>query len=136
MSNDYKELPCRHCGRVWKWAFDKKSVPYCPEGYGCTIEVPSVKEMFEQVIKRLDDIEMKISQPSPYIPSPIYQTPVTPITTINRCTKCGIDWSGSMGYVCTNTQCPMQSVSSFEIEDLDPDKRSWYYDGYGVRRKK
>jgi hypothetical protein len=24
----------------------------------------------------------------------------------------------------------------FDIEDLDPAKRSWYYDGYGVKRKK
>ena len=24
----------------------------------------------------------------------------------------------------------------FEVEDPDPDKRSWYYDEYGVKRKK
>jgi bifunctional DNA-binding transcriptional regulator/antitoxin component of YhaV-PrlF toxin-antitoxin module len=24
----------------------------------------------------------------------------------------------------------------FDIESLDPDERSWYYDGYGVKRKK
>ena len=42
---DYKELPCRRCGRVWKWAFDKKSVPYCPEGYGCAVAPQSRLEM-------------------------------------------------------------------------------------------
>lgn len=25
---------------------------------------------------------------------------------------------------------------SFEVEDPDPDKRSWYYDEYGIKRKK
>ena len=24
----------------------------------------------------------------------------------------------------------------FDVEDPDPDKRSWYYDNYGVKRKK
>ena len=24
----------------------------------------------------------------------------------------------------------------FEVEDPDPDKRSWYYDSYGIKRKK
>lgn len=42
---DYKELPCRRCGRVWMWAFDKKSVPYCPDGHGCTVSVEKEKEM-------------------------------------------------------------------------------------------
>jgi hypothetical protein len=27
-------------------------------------------------------------------------------------------------------------LSTFEIESLDPDKRSWYYDGDGTKRKK
>ena len=45
MGDDCKELPCRRCGRVWKWAFDKKSEPYCPTGYGCATETEtSVKE--------------------------------------------------------------------------------------------
>ena len=24
----------------------------------------------------------------------------------------------------------------FDVEDLDPDKRSWYYDNHGIKRKK
>jgi len=24
----------------------------------------------------------------------------------------------------------------FDVEDPDPDKRSWYYDSYGIKRKK
>jgi len=27
-------------------------------------------------------------------------------------------------------------VDDFDVEDPDPDKRSWYYDSYGVKRKK
>jgi len=26
----------------------------------------------------------------------------------NRCAKCGIDWSGAMGYACGMTDCPVQ----------------------------
>jgi peptide subunit release factor 1 (eRF1) len=56
----YKELPCRRCGRVWKWAFDKKTVPYCPEGHGCAVEEPSMKDLLDEIIRKLDRIEAKI----------------------------------------------------------------------------
>lgn len=60
--SDYKELPCRRCGQLWKWAFDKKSEPCCPEGHGCNVKLqePTIKEMFDEVLKRLDDIKRKI----------------------------------------------------------------------------
>lgn len=29
-----------------------------------------------------------------------------------------------------------EELSKFEIESLDPDKRSWYYDGDGTKRRK
>ena len=51
----YKELPCRRCGQLWKWALDKKSTPYCPEGYGCSEEGPTIPEHFEEVFKKLDE---------------------------------------------------------------------------------
>lgn len=34
--NQIKELPCRRCGRVWQWYVTKKTIPYCPDGYGCS----------------------------------------------------------------------------------------------------
>lgn len=144
--SDYKELPCRRCGRVWKWAFDKKSEPYCPEGYGCAAE-PTIKELFDEVMKRLDDIEMKINR----IPQvqPVYPTtPVTPSFGTTICSRCGMKWEGAMGYVCPDTYCPVQlkvtsqtynvsyTTGSFDIESPDPDERSWYYDGDGTQRKK
>ena len=30
----------------------------------------------------------------------------------SRCSKCGIDWSGAMGYVCGMQDCPTQSKVS------------------------
>ena len=148
MDNDYKELPCRNCGRVWKWAFDKKSEPHCPQGYGCTDERPTTREMFDQVMKRLDDIEIKLNripvvQPSyPTTPDPSYFGGLT------VCSKCGVEWRGVMGYACSQSDCPVQlkvtsqtynvsnSTRNFDIESLDPDQRSWYYDGYGTKRLK
>lgn len=144
--SDYKELPCRRCGRVWKWAFDKKSVPYCPEGYGCTVEGPTTKELFDEVFRRLDEIEMKINRIPPVYP--INPNPDPNYWASTKCSKCGMEWKGAMGYVCPSTDCPIQpkvtfqsynistSTGTFDIESLDPDQRSWYYDGDGTKRKK
>lgn len=144
MKNDYKELPCRRCGRVWKWAFDKKSIPYCPEGHGCTVEGPTTRELFDELFKRLDAIEMKISRVQPIYPT----TPVPPHLNSTVCSKCGMEWKGVMGYVCSRNDCPVQlkagsqtynvstSIGEFDIESPDPDKRSWYYDGDGTKRIK
>ena len=30
----------------------------------------------------------------------------------------------------------LAELSEFDIESLDPDKRSWYYDGDGTKRRK
>lgn len=140
--SDYKELPCRGCGRVWKWAFDKKSEPHCPEGYGCTVEGPSTRELFDEVLKRLDSIEMKINRVQQIYPT----TPVRPRLNSTVCSKCGMEWKGVMGYACSDMNCPTQvrvtsqtyntSTTSFDIESLDPAERSWYYDGDGTKRSK
>jgi hypothetical protein len=145
--NDYKEIPCRRCGRVWKWAFDKKSAPHCPTGYGCSVEEPTVQDMFDEVIKRLDDIEMKINRIPPV--QPVYPTtPTAPSLGPTICSKCGMKWGGAMGYNCYLSDCPVQlkvtsqtynvsyTTGSFDIESLDPAERTWYYDGDGNKRKK
>jgi hypothetical protein len=147
MKNDYKELPCRRCGRVWKWAFDKKSVPYCPEGYGCAEKEPTTKELFDEVMKRLDDIDMKINRIASV--QPVYPTTQFPPSLVpTLCSKCGMKWEGVMGYVCSQSDCPAQlkvtsqtynvstSTSNFDIESPDPDQRTWYYDGDGTKRRK
>ena len=136
--NSYKELPCRRCGRVWKWSYDKKSLPYCPEGYGCEAKEPSVKDLIDEIMKRLDNIEMKINSIPPV--QPVYPTaPVPPHLNSTVCSKCGMEWKGVMGYVCSHNDCPTQlkaSWQSFDVESIDPDERSWYYDGDGTKRKK
>lgn len=111
--NDYKELPCRRCGRVWKWAFDKKTEPCCPEGYGCAVEGPSTRELFDEVIRRLDVIEMKIRSIPPVYPTPSLEMNET------KCSKCGMVWKGVMGYVCSHTQCPVQPKVGWQSYNTD-----------------
>lgn len=139
MTNDYKELPCRRCGRVWKWAVGKKSEPYCPKGYGC--ETTPSQELFSEIFKRLDDIEMKINRITSMYPT----TSTKPSLGPTICSKCGMKWEGTMGYNCFLSDCPVQlkmtsqisdSTRDFNIESPDPDQRTWYYDGDGTKRRK
>lgn len=104
----------------------------------------------EEYIRRLDKIERDIRwiiqylmkqdrsiQPPPYVP---------PSAKLTTCSKCGVDWDGAMGYACTRSDCVMQfkatwsfnstSAKAFDVESLDPDQRTWYYDGDGTKRKK
>jgi len=75
---------------------------------------------------------------------PVYPTPALDLNS-KRCSKCGMVWKGVMGYVCPSQDCPVQikvtsqtynATPNYDIESLDPDQRSWYYDGDGTRRKK
>jgi len=151
----HKNIPCPKCNRIWVWLeHATPENPICPEGHGCNVKVSeyTIKEMLERVIKRLDDIDMKINRIQPTVP-------ITPIVRSNStvCAKCGIDWKGAMGYVCHYSDCPVQfkvtsishmgepawqsynsstSIEPFDIESLDPAERSWYYDGDGTKRSK
>ncbi len=87
------------------------------------------------------EIEIKINCIQPV--TPIY--PKTPSLGDYKCLKCGMVWSGVMSYVCSNMNCPVQvkvtsqtynETPKYDIESLDPDQRSWYYDGNGTKRKK
>jgi hypothetical protein len=108
---------------------------------------PSIKELFDEVMKRLDDIDMKINRIST-IP-PVY--PITPVKLTlggTTCAKCGMRWEGVMGFVCMQSGCPVQmqvtsqtynvsyTTGNFDIESLDPAERTWYYDGDGTKRRK
>ena len=106
------------------------------------------KKLFNEVMKRLDNIEMKINR-IPVV-QPVYPTtPPAPSLGTTICAKCGMKWKGSMGYaclgyVCPSSDCPMQfkvtsqtyNTSNFGVESLDPDQRTWYYDGDGTKRRK
>lgn len=67
----------------------------------------SLKEMLEEVLQRLDVIEMKISS----VP-PVYPTPVMDLNS-RKCSKCGMIWKGVMGYACPSQDCPVQSKGLF-----------------------
>lgn len=52
-------------------------------------------------------------QPPPYIPNPYPTIPTTPPTIPTwpdkvYCPKCGMEWSGVMGFVCADQKCPIQ----------------------------
>jgi hypothetical protein len=106
-------------------------------------------ETFDRILEKLDRIEKLVNeQNAPYV------YPSTPDPYPNHfggsttCSKCGMEWKGVMGYVCSTYECPVQmqvtshSVSytgptqTFNVESLDPDQRSWYYDGDGTKRQK
>jgi hypothetical protein len=46
-------------------------------------------------------------QPPPYIPSDRTKPTLTWPNTV-MCSRCGMNFSGSMGYVCTDKNCPTQ----------------------------
>jgi hypothetical protein len=131
--------------------------PVCPKGYGCAAEAePTIEQLFDKVLKRLDEIEAKVTglQNQPVVAPIIPTTSPFPPTTFSetKCSKCGMVWKGVMGYVCSQTDCPVQvkvarqsdwqsynissSVGGFDVENLDPVQRSWYIDGDGTKRRK
>lgn len=102
------------------------------------------KETLEKILEKLDTLEMMINRVQPI--QPIYpSTPRPPSLTPTTCSKCGMVWQGVMGYVCSQSDCPVQfkvtsqistPTGGFNIESLDPGQRSWYYDGDGNKRHK
>ena len=54
------------------------------------------------------------------------------------CNKCKRE-EGSI-FTCEDDACALMpkliKTDFFDIESLDPDERSWYYDGDGTKRKK
>jgi hypothetical protein len=96
-----------------------------------------------EILKRIEQLERELAE--------LKQQNITsyPIPTLDPkvtiCPKCGMRFEGAMAYWCPRTDCPIQikttmqvsySTVEFQVESLDPDERSWYYDGYGCRRKK
>ena len=42
----------------------------------------------------------------------------------NKCSSCGIDWSGTMGYVCGNTVCPSKYTLTGSISSTTNEKNN------------
>ena len=73
----------------------------------------------DEYIRRLDKIERDLEwiiryllkkdvtiPPAPYIPP--LSDPDPNYSAQPICSKCGMDFSGVMGYVCSNVDCPVQ----------------------------
>jgi hypothetical protein len=150
-----KSIPCPKCDRIWLWAATKDPRDaYCPKGYGCNADsskndIAEIKKTVAELKRDIDwIIQYLLKQNQPIQPPPFVSS--TPSLGDYKCFKCGMVWKGVMSYYCPNIDCPIQvKVTSqtynnpitsvpgdFGIEDLDPDKRTWYYDGDGTKRKK
>lgn len=54
------------------------------------------------------ELRSKVRQTETYQPCPPIKDPITPWFAKERtCSKCGIVWKGTMGYVCPDGLCPM-----------------------------
>jgi hypothetical protein len=62
------------------------------------------KEKLEEILKKLDDIDMKINRIASV--QPVYPTY---LGSPNTCSKCGMLWEGVMSYYCSNSGCPVQT---------------------------
>lgn len=62
---------------------------------------------------------------------PLFTINVNQHKTMSACYYCSKLWV----YQEPTVEKP-SPANKFDIEHLDPDKRSWYYDGDGVKRKK
>ena len=62
--------------------------------------------MIEHLQQKIEKLEERITviekQMYPWVPEP-EELP-------NRCPNCKIDFTGTMGYVCNRTDCPMQAI--------------------------
>jgi hypothetical protein len=62
----FKNITCPECNREWMWAdWVKPEKAICPEGYGCKEvkpQEPTISELFDELLDRLDDIEKKIDK--------------------------------------------------------------------------
>ena len=65
----------------------------------------SLKEVLEEILQRLDIIEMKISGK---VVQPIVSTNPACSNTAT-CDKCGISFGGNSIYQCNWTECPMNT---------------------------
>lgn len=58
-----------------------------------------------EILKELRGLRQELSAPAQYIP-PIYNPVQTPSLTPNICPTCGINMTGTLGYVCSYRDCP------------------------------
>jgi hypothetical protein len=76
------------------------------------IDPRDTKEILESILERLDQLEKVLNRlytNTPVGTEPVpFPLPYFPPQGKVTCPKCGLDWSGAMGYVCSSSDCPMQ----------------------------
>ena len=65
-------------------------------------QVHALSHQVEKLTERLE----KLEQPLPVYPAPL--VPELDLYGGTQCPKCGLVWSGVMGYVCPDVKCPIQ----------------------------
>jgi nitrogenase molybdenum-iron protein alpha/beta subunit len=71
----------------------------------------------EEYIRRLDKIERDLEWIIQYLSKkdvPVQPSPDPNYWAQTICKKCGMNWSGVMGYVCASQDCPMQFKATWQ----------------------
>ena len=106
----HRSIPCPKCDRIWLWVEDKDpKKAFCPDGYGCADETHQqndIVEKLDDISDRLDNLERDVSWIVQHLRSAKIQPPTQLDST--SCSVCGMLWTGTMGYVCLNQNCPVQ----------------------------
>jgi hypothetical protein len=77
--------------------------------------VSCIEEKLTEISNRLDRIErdlLRITQILRDQDSHQHEQQ-QPFVHQTKCSLCGLDWKGVMGYVCLNQYCPIQTKTSF-----------------------
>lgn len=72
------------------------------------VQIYELIDTIRELEARIEKLESERHPPPP--PLPPMPTPYLPPNTYgsSHCPRCGIDWSGPMGYVCYDDKCPMR----------------------------
>lgn len=77
-------------------------------------EIEKLTKIIEQLEKRVTNLEGEVNKlRSPWTMPHYPPTTIPPLTlAVSKCHKCGIDVANTMGYVCSNKDCPCGFGSS------------------------
>ena len=68
--------------------------------------IGALEKRLAELERRVKDLEPNRLGP-PIVPVPFPEPNPFPSDDSSTCPKCGMKWSGVMGYVCPRTDCPM-----------------------------
>jgi hypothetical protein len=71
------------------------------EEYAKEYEIEWLQEQIYELQVQMRELEAKLDHI-------MIQPSIQPYNGVTTCTKCGMRWEGTMGYVCTDLKCPVQ----------------------------